>query len=344
MHKSFKWLFISMLFISTLSFGQTTKLTPKQKIDLIAKMGNLIKEKYVFPQKTEKIIKYLEKKHTSNTFMQTNDPLQFARLMNRYLKKASNDLHLWVGYNPQEAKSHQVRNYSKYLEEKARSKNYGFRKVEILEGNIGYLHMNHFYNPRYSEQTLASAIHFLSNCDALIIDLRKNLGGSIYMVNTLTSYFFDSEILTHRFYYRSGREQEVFTRKDLVGKSLPKIPLYLLVDHKTASAAEQVAYNLKHLKRATIIGEVTIGSANTGLRHSLDNNFYIFIANGAYQNEVTGDTFENKGVIPQVKTKSEKALSKAHILALRQRLKLCKEKSQKKKLNELIKRVKKSTK
>ncbi|OJJ20072.1 hypothetical protein BKI52_16495 [marine bacterium AO1-C] len=344
MKKHAGYFIVFLLFVHSITIGQNTVLTTNQKTALITKISDLITTKYVFPQKTKKITQYLKRQQSTIEFKTIESPKQFAKTINRYLRTASNDLHLWVGFNRKEAASHQHLDYSNYLEQKAKSRNYGFRKVEILEGNIGYLHMNHFYNPRYSEETLSSALHFLSNCDALILDLRKNSGGSLNMVNTLDSYFFgNGSIITHRIYYRSGFEQEVFTQENLKGKSLPKIPLYILVDKNTASAAEQVAYNLKHLNRATIVGEVTMGTANTGLRHSLDDNLYIFIANGEYENDITRDTFEHKGVKPQIETKSSEALQKAHVLALKQKRKLCKEKKQKKKLNKLIRKVKKDT-
>ena len=343
MKKFSRYFIVFSLFIYGVNFGQPSPLTDQQKAFLITKISDLIKTKYVFPQRTQKITQYLQRQQSSIEFKTAESPAQFAKTVNQYLRTASNDLHLWVGFNRKEAASHQTSNYATYLEQKAKSKNYGFQKVEILEGNVGYLRMSHFYNPRYSEKTLASALHFLSNCDALILDLRKNSGGNLNMVNTLDSYFFGSApVLTHRIYYRSGYEQEVYTLEKLKGKRLPNISLYVLVDRNTASAAEQVAYNLKHLNRATLVGEVTMGTANTGLRHSLDDHLYIFIANGEYENDATRDTFEHKGVIPQIQTTSLEALQKAHILALKQQLKQCTEKKQKKKLNRLIRKVKKS--
>ena len=63
-------------------------------------------------------------------------------------------------------------------------------KLEILDGNIGYLDLRSFQSAHVGGETAAAAMAFLSNADAVIIDLRRNGGGDPTMIQLLSSYFF----------------------------------------------------------------------------------------------------------------------------------------------------------
>ena len=69
--------------------------------------------------------------------------------------------------------------------------NFGFEKVERLPGNIGYLKFNQFSDTEHAMRTAVSAMHFLENCDAVIIDLRENGGGSPSMIQLISTYFLE---------------------------------------------------------------------------------------------------------------------------------------------------------
>ena len=68
--------------------------------------------------------------------------------------------------------------------------NFWFARAEVLPGNIGYVVLNGF-SPfeRDAGPTCTAAFRFVSNTKALIVDLRKNTGGSPYMVNRVESHF-----------------------------------------------------------------------------------------------------------------------------------------------------------
>ena len=144
--------------------------------------------------------------------------------------------------------------------------NHGFNKVERLRGNIGYLEFRGFFDPELGAETLAAAMNFLSSTDALIIDLRGNGGGSPEMVALVCSYLFGPEpVHLNDLYWREGnRTDEFWTRKEVAGKRYLNKDVYVLTSKRTFSGAEEFTYNLKNLKRATIIGETTGGGAHPG--------------------------------------------------------------------------------
>ncbi len=60
-----------------------------------------------------------------------------------------------------------------------RRRNFAFEKAEILSGNIGYVKFNGFVGfVKEATPTFAAGFRFVSNTDALIIDMRDNGGGS----------------------------------------------------------------------------------------------------------------------------------------------------------------------
>lgn len=79
-------------------------------------------------------------------------------------------------------------------------------------------------------------------------------------------------------YYREGNRTESFwTLKDIEGKRMPEVPLYILTGKNTFSGAEEFAYDMKNLKRAVIVGESTGGGANPGQFLAINKDFVTFL-------------------------------------------------------------------
>src|SRR5207248_2347665 len=85
---------------------------------------------------------------------------------------------------------------------------------------------------------------------------------------------------------------------------------------RTFSAAEEFTYNLKNLKRATIIGETTGGGAHPGGGRRLGEHFQMFVPSGRAINPISKTNWEGTGVEPDVKVPAEQALKVAHLAAL----------------------------
>ncbi len=156
----------------------------------------------------------------------------------------------------------------------------------------------------------------ISGSDAIIIDLRKNGGGSPAMVQYLCSYFFGERVHLNSLYWRQGdRTDEFWTLDEIGGKKLPNVPLFVLTSSRTFSGAEEFSYNMQTQKRATLIGETTGGGANPGGGFRVNADLTVFIPTGAAINPITGTNWEGVGVVPEIKTSAEEALEKAISLA-----------------------------
>jgi C-terminal processing protease CtpA/Prc len=91
--------------------------------------------------------------------------------------------------------------------------------------------------------------------------------------------------------------------------------VFVLTSRRTFSGAEEFSYNLKHLKRATIVGEVTGGGAHPVRNQRIDDRFSIGVPDARPINAVTKTNWEGTGVEPDVKVPASEALTTAQRLA-----------------------------
>ncbi len=78
-------------------------------------------------------------------------------------------------------------------------------------------------------------------------------------------------------------------------------PAYVLTPKETFSGAEEFSYNLKNLKRATLIGETTGGGAHPVSGHRIDGHFMIGVSFARAINPISKTNWEGTGVEPDVK-------------------------------------------
>jgi C-terminal processing protease CtpA/Prc len=160
---------------------------------------------------------------------------------------------------------------------------------------------------------------FLSNADAVIIDLRKNPGGFINLHNFLASYFFGVEpveLLSR--YHRDGNVTvKEWTLPKLPGKRMPRTDLYILTSKDTGSAGERFAFIMQQRKRAKIIGERTSGAGYGNKEFPIGDGFVFYVSIFRQFDSRTGNSWQETGVQPDISVSSERALSVAHLEAVR---------------------------
>jgi hypothetical protein len=244
------------------------------------------------------------------------DDEEIADLLTRQIRDVSHDMHLEVVYSrerlpaqPQAPTSESHARYQKAMEQA----NCTFGKVQILPQNIGYLKLNSFPDVSVCRATAVAAMASLNNADAIIFDLRENTGGFPEMVSLMASYLFD-----HPEYMYNPRESptvESWTRSPVPGNRLADKPVFILTSASTWSGAEQFSYNLKMLKRATLVGETTRGAAHAGVWRRIDDHFGMGIPEVRAINPFSKADWEGTGVAPDVKAKASDALQIAEKLA-----------------------------
>lgn len=303
-------------------------ITNKHHKEILNSFTNLLQKNYVFPDKAEETTKFLEKNLESGVYNALEDKMEFIQILTSDCQKFIHDVHLMVSYNPTFATSllnakddEDKGQQSIWDRKKAVNANFGFEKLARLSGNIGYINLRTFYPPDLGAGEVAvHAMNFFSNSRALIIDLRENTGGEPEMVQFLTTYFFPEEkgtFLLNRVYWRpTDHYDEFWTFPYVPGKRLEDIDIFILISKNTVSAAEEFAYNLQNLKRATLIGETTRGGGHMVDFKALDEDFVIQIPIGRAINPITKTNWESVGVQPDIEVSPDKALVTAHLKAL----------------------------
>lgn len=302
--------------------AQAQDLTERNK--QILEISENIKKYYIF----EDVAHLLSEKLKSEIELKTFDNLtdkEFAKSLSSYLTKNGNDLHFNVLYRPGQEEKKSVNEKELLQEYDAINKqwNYGFEKVARLDGNIGYIEYTGFPEGNKSaQQILDATMNFVSNTNALIIDLRNNQGGDGKMVELFLSYFFDKKLKLSETYTRYNNTTiSSYTSQKVNGKKYLDKPVYILVNNKTISAAEALAYNLQQNKIAKIIGDKTYGAANPVKAFFIGNKYHLFIPISIEKNAITHTNWEHTGIDADIKTSTEKALIKAQIRALENLLK-----------------------
>lgn len=327
-NKSYLLLFIFLTCSASFSlFAQDNAkpLTKKEKAEVLTSVGKLLKDNYVFPEVADKMVNLISANMKAGQYQLINRPEEFAERLTQDLQSVSKDKHLQVIFDPKGVQMHKkavspadsLAQLNEYLEG-IRRNNFGFREMKILDGNIGYLDLRGFYDAQYARETAVAAMNFLSNADALIIDLRQNGGGSPSMIQLITSYFYSEDTVhLNSFYFRPTNEHtQTWTLPHVPGKRRPDIDLYVLTSKKTFSAAEEFSYNLKNLNRATLIGETTGGGAHPGGTSIATERFLVWLPVGRAINPISKTNWEGTGVTPHIQTSQEEALITAQIKAL----------------------------
>lgn len=199
---------------------------------------------------------------------------------------------------------------------------FGFKTVEVLPGNVGYIEMTNFANINFEDpadsakQAADAALQLTANSDALILDLRQNGGGAPSMVGYLVSAFIPpGRDIYNIFHSRRGTQSE----EPKVSFPTPWVekPLLILISARTGSAAEALPYTLQAAGRALVVGEASLGAANPGSTIQLSDGYSIFVPSGSPINPITGTNWEKTGVHPDVEAEPSNALEVAHVTALR---------------------------
>src|SRR5687768_2023065 len=295
--------------------------TRTQVIDAVLKRLN---DSYVFPEVAKKMEQSLRERNDKKEYDQITSAKQFAATLTKDLQAVSNDKHLRIRYSHSPIPERGPRREPTAEEREQRKRdmnwmNHGFVKVERLRGNIGYLEFLNFMDEERGADTVAAAMNFLNGTDALIIDLRGNGGGNPAMVALISSYLFGAEpVHLNDLYWREGnRTEEFWTRKEVAGKRYLNKDVYVLTSKRTFSGAEEFTYNLKNLKRATIIGETTGGGAHPGGGFRIHEHFGMFVPTGRAISPITKTNWEGTGVTPDVVVAADQALLVARLMALK---------------------------
>jgi hypothetical protein len=283
--------------------------------EVLNSLSQELESRYVLPDMAKKLAAAVRAKQKARAYEKVVTAPELARALTEDLLSVGHDKHLRVTFSrspmPSGALSPQMLN-------ELRKENGAIPKVEILEGNVGYMRVNGVPPVEVARPAVAAAFAFLHNTDALIIDDRGNGGGDPNTVAVYVSYLSEGEaFVVNTFHWREGGRVEEFKTTELGDLAYgTQKPVFVLTSPMTFSGGEELAYDLQALKRAVIVGEVTGGGANPVTPVVLGHQFVVLMPFAQGINPITGSNWEQTGVSPDVRVIAAAALSRAHALAL----------------------------
>ena len=134
------------------------------------------------------------------------------------------------------------------------------RRTAMISSDVGYIDVKAFSDSTASELSRSVVALLARGMRSLVIDLRTNPGGLLTEGVKVSDLFLDpgQRIVTMKGRVQSGNR----TFADSIIQKWPSLPIAVLVDGRSASAAEIVAGALQDHDRAVIVGRPTYGKGS----------------------------------------------------------------------------------
>jgi hypothetical protein len=296
------------------------KVDELRRVAIIDTVAARLRELYLYPDIAQRMEERIRSRSGAGSYDHIESLEVFVARLTEDLLSVFPDGHLEIGVLREDPRGEgAAEDWWEEQVESSRFNNFGLWKVERLPGNIGYLDLRKFDYPSIAGEPVTAAMKFLAHADALIIDLRRNPGGRGELSQLLLSYFFED----HRVHFLTEQDgvrkltKQWWTVPYVPGRRKPDVPLYVLTSPSTGSAAEEFAFVLQNLGRATIVGGTTAGAAHKTHVHTYpDLCIEIHMPDGRSYDPRTRHDWEGDGVAPDVVVSPQDALEIAHADAL----------------------------
>jgi peptidase S41-like protein len=296
--------------------GANAPLDAASRHRIIASAIASIKQHHIDPLEAQKAGEALLAHEQRGDDDSASTTAEFARLTTRQMREATGDNKLVLLYStgviPERSPEPPSALPAAYRDEMQRV-HCAFERVDILPHNIGYLKLNAFPDASVCGVTATAAMAQLNGAAALIFDLRDNRGGFPSMVSLLAAYLFDHP--EYMYCPIENTTSESWTHSPIPGNKLADKPVYILTSSRTISAAEEFTYDLKMLKRATLVGETTAGGGHAANLHAIGDNFYVGTVEVRAINPYSKYDWNDIGVKPDFEIRAPDALKVALRLA-----------------------------
>ncbi|HEX8644125.1 MAG TPA: S41 family peptidase [Allosphingosinicella sp.] len=290
---------------------------------VVAEVRRVIAERYVLPERRPALDAVLAEGLAAGRY-DTRDPSALAERINADLERVGRDRHLGFSHNPQQAAiiaaaQDRAAPDPAGRERQVRAANHGVTELRLLPGNIRYMAYDGFmWMGPESAAALDTAMRFLAGGDAVIIDIRRNGGGSPDAVQYLVSHFMEADRPLVTFHMNGQPSPDrLSTLAELPAGRMVGKPLYVLTSGGTASAAEEFAGHVGGYRLGELIGETTAGAGFRNDLVAVPGGFVLSVSVGRAVLASTGRDWEAVGIVPTTPVPVAQALEHAQVRALR---------------------------
>jgi C-terminal processing protease CtpA/Prc len=283
-------LLVASTFVAGVSFAQQgpaplDEATRRRVVEAAARM---LRERYVFPDVGDQAARAIESVLQEGAYDRLDHPGAFAQRLTEDIRAVAGDKHLRVtAAGAPVAAPRPARPRAEG----------GVARADILDGNVGYIEVVGFPPPGAFNGPVNRAMAAIQNTRALIVDVRRNGGGSPVTVSYLVSYFLRSGGRVHiNSFTNRIPGTDTFRTQDFWSVTTPfsyagKL-VFVLTSDSTFSGGEEFAYDMQVMKLATVVGETTGGGANPGGTFPLSAGLTMFVPGGRARNPITGTNWE----------------------------------------------------
>lgn len=286
---------------------------------LLDRLRTLVEQRYVFPDAAAEISRRL----AAAADGYPADPAALAGAVTADLQSVNGDKHLRLVHHvepqPERTPDDDTAEYAALTAWAERTCG-GVAGARRLPGDVGLLELHPVLFPAViSGDAYAAAMTLLAPTRALIVDLRRCLGGEPSTVALLASYLWDHEPVQLTGMYERSTDQvrQLWTQAHVPGRRFGRTkPVFVLTGATTFSGGEALAYDVQQLGRGTLVGERTRGGAHPREGFWLHPHLEATISVARAVNPVSGTNWEGTGVLPDVAVPADQALPTAYRAAL----------------------------
>lgn len=279
---------------------------------------------YVFPAVAAKLADVLRGRLESGAYADADDA-GFATLVTADLQSVNGDPHLRLRHHADPvADDGDAAMNSEDFRIEAELEGFGIAAVRRLPGNVGYLDTTMLYPAELAGPAISAAMTLLATTDALLLDVRRNRGGSPGTSALLQTYLVDEQVHYLDIYEREGdKTTQMWTLPYVPGPRFGGTkPIWVLTGPRTFSGGEDLAFSLQQQGRAKTVGEATRGGAHPREQYKVDTYLDVTVSIARSLHPETGENWEGVGVRPDLPVAAEQAFDTAYALALKQVLEL----------------------
>lgn len=290
---------------------------------VLANVKDKIRAHYVFPDMRAPLVAAIEALERDSALSRLS-ATAFADQVTRAMQDTAHDKHLALVHDPAWAASfaaHQADPAADDFDREAVRDNFGIVALERLTGNIRYIKIDGFgWVDDLTGKTYDAAAGFLKAGSAIIIDIRGNSGGDHSAVRYLISHFLKAD--TPLYEFQSTREPtwRSYALDHLPAGRINDIPLYVLIDGRTVSAGEDLAYQVQQYRLGTLVGTPTAGAANNNEYFAVAGQFRLSLSIGRPVHPVSQTNWEGRGIAPDIAVPTGEARDRAIMAATAQLL------------------------